>query len=59
MAKKQFTKGTNMHNDCKWCKEVRTEFLSLNGLPIMGECEYSEHRFLLKEITNCKKFKTV
>ena len=50
-------KATNMHKDCKHCTEVATEFLSLKGLPIMGECEFTEHRFLLREATDCKSFK--
>lgn len=57
MAKRVYTKAANMHKDCKHCTEVATEFLSLKGLPIMGECEFAEHRFLLREATDCKNFK--
>lgn len=54
MARKLYTKVTNLHKDCERCVEVKTEFLSITGVPILGECEYMESRFLLNEKTECK-----
>lgn len=59
MAKKVSTSGKYIHKDCKNCKEVLHEFLSIKGYPIMGECEFCETRFLLREGTDCEYFKRV
>ena len=45
------------HQQCRHCRVVDYEFLSIKGEPIMGECIYSEKRFLLNEKTDCKEFK--
>lgn len=57
MAKKVSIKTKNIHKDCVMCKEEEKEFLSINGEPILGSCEYNETRFLLREKTDCKNFK--
>lgn len=57
MARKLYTKVTNLHKDCVNCIEVEKEFLSIRGYPILGECEHSETRFLLNEKTECKYYK--
>ena len=53
MAKKVIS--TNTHRQCRHCRVIEHEFLSIKGEPIMGECIYSERRFLLNERTECKK----
>lgn len=57
MAKRLYTKATNVHKECSNCREIDYEFLSLKGLPILGECEYKEERFLLNEAIECKNYK--
>ena len=57
MAKKAYIKKDNIHQQCVFCKEVTNEYLSIQGFPIMGECEYLEYRFLLREFTDCDKYK--
>lgn len=52
MAKKESIKGKYIHNDCEYCEEVVNEFLSITGLPILGECKHCEVKFLLRENTN-------
>ena len=48
--------NTHTHKQCKHCVEVDYEFISCSGKPIMGECIYSETRFLLNEKTDCKEY---
>ena len=57
MAKKLPIKSDVTHRQCKHCCVVDYEFLSIKGEPIMGECIYSQSRFLLNEKTDCKEFK--
>ena len=57
MAKKIHVSKIVTHRQCKHCREINYEFLSHLGQPIMGECVYSEKRFLLNEKTDCKQFK--
>ena len=57
MAKKKAEiKANHIHKDCTLCKPVTHEFLNYTGQPIMGECEFMEHRFLLNEKTDCKHY---
>ena len=55
MAKKKSIeeKQKHKHKCCIHCSEVRDEFLSNEGKPILGECLYRQHRFLLNEEVNC------
>lgn len=57
MAKKTYTKSYNLHKDCLHCREVKNEFLTITGKPILGECDFNESRFLLNELTECKRYK--
>lgn len=57
MAKKAFIKPLHKHVDCAECKAVLNEFLSISGKPILGECSYSNVRFLLNEETACKYYR--
>lgn len=56
MARK-IQKDLPIHRECKHCCLVEHEFLNYEGKPIMGECRYSEKRFLLNEKIDCKEYK--
>lgn len=45
------------HKHCIHCSEVKDEFLSNNGMPILGECLYRQFRFLLNEEVFCDYFR--
>ena len=57
MAKRVFTRQKFKHKTCVECKPVTHEFLSNKGEAILGECRYSEYRFLLNEDTDCREYK--
>lgn len=59
MAKKKYIeeKQKHKHKCCIHCSEVRDEFLSNDGRPILGECLYRQHRFLLNEEVFCDYFR--
>ena len=58
MAKKKSTEIVkHAHETCIHCSAVTNAFLSNKGEPILGECLYSEKRFLLREQVECKEFK--
>ena len=59
MAKKKSIENEEKqkHKHCIHCSEVKDEFLSNDGMPILGECLYRQYRFLLTELVKCKDFK--
>lgn len=60
MAKKVLNLIKHIHRDCEHCHIVDYEFISISGKPIMGECIYNPHRFMLNEsCEECKMYKQV
>lgn len=57
MAKAVSTKKKYKHIECVNCRPVLHKFLSNTREPILGECEYNEYMFLLREDTDCPYFK--
>lgn len=56
MAKKaEVKKITYTHKQCGFCEVIDYEFLNYKNEPIMGQCIWQNERFLLNEVTNCKK----
>lgn len=55
--KKSIKNFKNTHRECVHCRVIDNEFLSNEGMPILGECEFFKFRFLLNELTDCEKWK--